>query len=151
MNTWKRCKIKTYFHLFILFSPTHNVNPLIIIPEMVENILNGLDAYSSIREGGIHPKLLKLLSSKLAIPLCITFNNSFQTGWLPDSWLRSNIVPIFNKSSRYDPLNYRAISLSSGVCKTMERVVMGHLMLIIFFLMSNMGSVQFANMWSVTD
>ena len=129
--------VETFASVFSLLDPPgayanqlchNNIDPLTITPEMIENILSGLDAYSSMGEDGIHPKLLKSLSSRLAIPLCIIFNNSLQTGRLPDSWLQSNIVPIFKKSSRYDPLNYRPISLSSVVCKSMERIIVGHLM-----------------------
>ena len=35
--------------------------------------------------------------------------------------------PLFKKGSRYDPLNYRPVSLTSVCCKTLERIVTKHI------------------------
>ena len=42
-------------------------------------------------------------------------------------WLSSSVVAIFKKGSRFDPLNYRTVSLTSVVCKVLERIVIAHL------------------------
>jgi len=46
------------------------------------------------------------------------------------SWKKVMVVPIFKKVSRSDPANYRPISLTSLLCKTLEHIyshVMEHL------------------------
>ena len=47
---------------------------------------------------------------------------------LPREWLDSVVVPIYKKSMRCDPLNYRPISLTSVPCKVLERLIAKHLM-----------------------
>ena len=41
---------------------------------------------------------------------------------MPLDWKNSNIMPVFMKDSRYDPLNYRLIGLTSVVCKVLEKL-----------------------------
>ena len=38
-------------------------------------------------------------------------------------WKQANVTPIFKKGSRYDPNNYRPVSLTSQVCKILESFV----------------------------
>ena len=54
------------------------------------------------------------------------FQESLKTGHVPSDWRRANITPIFKKGCRSDPLNYRPISLTSSVCKVMERIMRKH-------------------------
>ena len=75
----------------------------------------------------MHPRLLKETILNLAIPLNIIFRSSLQTRTLPDAWTRSTVVPIYKKGSRYDPLNYRPVALTSVACKVMERVLVATL------------------------
>ena len=42
-------------------------------------------------------------------------------------WKTSNITPIFKKGAHSDPLNYRPVSLTSVVCKVVERIVVSEL------------------------
>ena len=46
-----------------------------------------------------------------------------QTGDVPQEWRDALIVPLFKKGNRSDPGNYRPVSLTSVVCKVMERIV----------------------------
>ena len=62
------------------------------------------------------------------------FEQSFLQSSLPLAWLSSYVVPIYKKGPRSDPLNYRPISLTSVICKTLERLVTDHL---VSFLESN--------------
>ena len=64
---------------------------------------------------------------QLSVPLAMTFKNSFETGSLPEVWLKSIVVPLFKANSRYDPGNYRPVRLTSVCCKTMERVLASEL------------------------
>ena len=71
----------------------------------------------------IHPFFLKSCSSSLAYPLLLIFRTSYTSGSLPQIWKESLVVPIYKKGSRYDPLNYRLISLTSICVKSLERII----------------------------
>jgi len=58
-------------------------------------------------------------------PLSRIFPESFDTGQVPADWRTANISPIFKKGSTKEPENYRPVSLTSVVCKTMESIVRG--------------------------
>ena len=75
----------------------------------------------------LHPRILRALEDKLARPLTHTFNNLVETGIVPEDWKSATVTAIHKKGSRQEPGNYRHISLTSVVCKTMERLVTGRL------------------------
>ena len=93
----------------------------------VLRVLLNLDASSAMGSDSIHPCFLKSCSSVLCKPLYLIFNRSLMEGDIPLEWKKSLVVPIFKKGSRYDPLNYRPISLTSVSCKCMERLVVDQL------------------------
>ena len=104
-----------------------HIGEFAVTPAMVEGVLQSLDCGSSMGGDGMHPRLLKCLASELSLPLSVMFNKSLSTGCLPDRWLSSNVVPIYKKGARFDPLNYRPVSLTSVPCKSMERLVVARL------------------------
>ena len=77
--------------------------------------------------------LLKSCSSELAKPLYIIFKLSLLECCLPSQWKFSVVVPIFKKGSRYDPLNYRPVSLTSVSSKCLERIIARHLTITLSF------------------
>ena len=64
-----------------------------------------------------------VLARELSLPLAILFNQSVEEGRLPSEWLSSVVIPIYKKGARCDPLNYRPVSLTSVVCKVLERLI----------------------------
>ena len=70
---------------------------------------------------------IALLSGYVTTVTCI-FNKSYQTGQVPDDWLKANVVPVFKKGNKTDPVNYRPISLTCTCCKLMEHVVTSNIM-----------------------
>ena len=72
---------------------------------------------------GIPPRLLKAATKELSPSLTKLFNMSLETGVLPSYWTDANIVPIHKKGPKKDPANYRPISLTSAVCKILERLI----------------------------
>ena len=111
--------------------PTINLSAemevLVIREENVKEILSGLNSGKSCGSDGIHPRLLQELSDILCIPLTKLFNKSLSLGKLPSEWKEGRISAIFKKGSRKKAGNYRPISLTSIVCKTMEHCVRNHI------------------------
>ena len=73
----------------------------------------------------LHPRILLALEDKLTRPLTHIFNNSAETGIIPEDWKSANVTSIDKKGSKQEPANYRPINLTFIVCKTMERLVIG--------------------------
>ena len=91
--------------------------------EEVQEKLQHLNIYKSTGPDMVHPRILRALEGKLARPLTHILNNSAETGIIPEDWKSANVTAIHKKGSRQEPGNYRPISLTSVVCKTMERLV----------------------------
>ena len=51
------------------------------------------------------------------------FNRSVTYTEIPDDWKTANIVPIFKKGNKSDVGNYRPISLTSLICKILEKLI----------------------------
>lgn len=62
---------------------------------------------------------------KLAIHLCFLFNLFLKSGFLPDVFMKSVIVPLVKCKSGdlSDVNNYRAIAISSAISKIFEHVI----------------------------
>ena len=56
-------------------------------------------------------------------PLTLIFQKSVSSGIVPSAWKEARITPIFKKGNKTEPSNYREVSLTSIVCKTLEKLV----------------------------
>ena len=105
-----------------------SVTDCCITVEDVELRLRSLDVNKSPGGDGLHCAVLKHCASSLAFPLAYIFRRSLDEGVLPNTWLEANVTPIHKKGSRTSKENYRPISLTSAVCKVMEKVVRDNVM-----------------------
>ena len=91
--------------------------------EDVQEKLNHLNVYKLTRPDLLHPRVLRTLEDMHCGPLNHIFNKSAETGIIPADWKSANVTSIHKKGNREEPGNYRPISLTSVVCKTMERLI----------------------------
>ena len=63
----------------------------------------------------------------MAVALEIIYRKSFDEGKLPEIWKIANVTPIHKKGSKQLASNYRPISLTSIICKIMERLIRNQL------------------------
>ncbi|KXJ16916.1 putative RNA-directed DNA polymerase from transposon X-element [Exaiptasia diaphana] len=68
-------------------------------------------------------RVLKETASEVAPYLRCIFSASLQSGQLPSDWLNANITLVFKKGKRDDRANYRPVSLTSVICKTLEHIL----------------------------
>ena len=72
---------------------------------------------------GFPPVLFKQLALSLAEPLSLIYSSFMSIGCIPCEWTRAIVIPVFKRGKAADVGNYRPISLTSVVCKIMERVI----------------------------
>ena len=87
----------------------------------VRTLLSSLDSSKSPGPDGIHPRLLKEVYQEISYPLTKLFNMSLTEGKVPEPWKIAQISAIHKKGPKELPSNYRLISLTSVVCKLLEK------------------------------
>ena len=107
---------------------------LIVTPTMVAMKIRDMKDNKSPGVDGIPPKLLLEIVEQISIPLATVFNLSLEEGIVPLEWKEANIIPLFKKGSRNKSENYRPVSLTSVICKLLERLIKNHL---VDFLVKN--------------
>ena len=66
--------------------------------------------------------MLKDCSAEIAQVLACIFNQSLIKAIVPDNWRQANVAPIYKKGEKYDPANYRPVSLTCTCCKTLQHL-----------------------------
>ena len=99
----------------------------IITPEMVAKKIKVMNDNKSPGVDGIPPKLLMETVEQIGIPLARVFNLSLNEGVVPFERKEANIIPILRKGSRNKPENNRPVSLTSVICKLLERLIKDHM------------------------
>ena len=86
-------------------------------------LLQNLDVNKSCGPDGLHTKMLKELSATISKPITIIFNSYMCQGLVPQLWKEGDITALLKKGDKAEPGNYRPVSLTSVICKTMEKLV----------------------------
>lgn len=72
--------------------------------ELVQDLLLQLHAHKSLRPGGISPRVLKELLDVASGLLSIIFQLPWEFGEISASWKLANVVSIFKKGKKEDPV-----------------------------------------------
>ena len=107
----------------VQFNNNKILRNIIVTEGDVSKCIDKLKVNKSPGPDTISPRILKEAKSELVKPLSSLFNKSLQSGTMPDEWKLANVTPIFKKGSKSLPSNYRPISLTSVVCKTLETLI----------------------------
>ena len=94
-----------------------------VTPEEIEIIIGSLKNGKSSGPYSIPTKLLKILSSDIAIALSAIVNESFAKGVLPDRLKVAKVIALHKKESTDNRSNYRPISLLSIFSKVIEKLM----------------------------
>ena len=103
------------------------LGPLVVTPELVTKKIKAMKDNKSPGVDGIPPKLLMETVEQISIPLARVFNLSLKEGVVPFEWKEANIIPLFKKGSRNKSENYRPVSLTSVICKLLDRLIKDHM------------------------
>lgn len=100
-----------------------SIGDIVIDKANVEKLIKQLDASKSCGPDNCHPFFLKECATELSRPLAILFRKSIDCGRLPKDWKEANVTCIFKKGDKSAASNYRPVSLTSVVCKLLEKVI----------------------------
>jgi Endonuclease-reverse transcriptase/Reverse transcriptase (RNA-dependent DNA polymerase) len=99
----------------------------IVTKEEIWQVIRKLKNGKSVGMDGIANELVKLAGKSILPYLEVIINLTFRTGKLPKDWKESLVVPIFKGGERGKLTNYRPVSLTSAICKIVERVIDGRI------------------------
>ena len=99
-----------------------------ILTETIKEELKALNVNKSIGPDELHPRMLRELADYIAEPLFSIMTKSLREGCLPDDWKIANVSPVYKKGNKNLAENYRPISLTSIVCRVMEKIIKTQIM-----------------------
>ena len=104
-------------------STFHHMPDIIITKDMIAEQLNKLDPNKSNSPSCVPPRIIKECKEGLIDPLHYIYNLSLTTGTVPSKWKDGDITPLFKDDDRHKASNYRPVTLTSVLCRTMERII----------------------------
>ena len=71
--------------------------------------------------------MIKICDKAILEPLSMIYKNCIDTGIFPDSWKKSNIVPVHKKGDKQLLENYRPVSLLPMLGKVFEKILFNNM------------------------
>ena len=109
-------------------SPYPNLPKITITRNGVEALLQKVKPKKASGPDLIPARFLHEMAEPLSAVLSFIFQQSLDSGTVPDDWRTANVVPIFKKGDRGLASNYRPVSLTALACKTMEHIVVSSIL-----------------------
>ena len=95
--------------------------------EDIKEAIDHLSCNAAPGPDGFPAILLKMCKDQLSYPLELIFKESLRTGEIPSILKSAFVFPLHKGGMRSVPANYRPVSLTSHLVKTLERVIKKHL------------------------
>lgn len=108
-------------------SPFSPMEEITVDPNGVEKQFERINTNKASGPDGLNARVLKECRTEIAPVLAIIYNASLSQGSVPDDWRQANVAPIFKKGEKYDPANYRPVSLTCICCKTLEHIIVSNM------------------------
>ena len=96
---------------------------IVISTAGVTKLLSHLDVSKAAGPDTIRPIVLKQLSQEISSVVPLIFQTSLDSGAVHTEWKTTQVCPLFKKGDKTDLANYRPISLTCILCKTIEHIV----------------------------
>jgi len=106
-----------------------SIPDLKITVEGIAKLLSQIDTSKATGPDNIPNVMLKMCAMELAPAITSLFQESIDTGNLPDDWRNANVSPVYKKGSRHLASNYRPVSLTSVCCKMLEHIICRHMLI----------------------
>ena len=91
-------------------------------------IIRSLNVNKAHGHDGISVRMIKMCDESLVQPLSLIFRGCIDTGVYPDTWKKSNIVPVHKKGDKQIVNNYRPVSLLPICSKILEKIIFDSIM-----------------------
>ena len=104
------------------------LNGIAVSKDGVIKLIKDLNPSKALGPDELHPRVLKELATELGPIFANLFQQSIDTGEIPKEWSLANICPLFKKSDRSLPCNYRPVSLTCVPCKLLEHILCSNIM-----------------------
>ena len=108
--------------------PHSDAPDITIEPNGVAKLLAKLNPHKAKGPDNIEAKLLKIAATELAPAISLLFQASLDQGVVPEIWKKAFVSPIFKKGDKAAATNYRPISLTCILCKTLEHIIHSQMM-----------------------
>ena len=140
MNQQKKLKLLSNQHTSVFTKePTENLPNIAGKPETpmsdfeftsngIEKLLSDLNSSKASGPDLLPTRILKFIASEIPPVLSVIFQQSYDTGTVPTDWTQANITAVFKKGDKTKPSNYRPVSLTCILCKTMEHILFSQIM-----------------------
>ena len=79
--------------------------------EEIFKIIRALTIHKAHGHGDISIRMIKICDKSPLKSLILLFQNSAKLSYFPDTWKRSNFIPVHKKNDKQSVENYRSISL----------------------------------------
>ena len=94
----------------------------------IHKIIRSLNVNNAHGHDGILVRMIKMCDESLLQPFSLIFRGCIDTGVYPDTWKKSNIVPVHKKGDKQIVNNYRPVSLLPICDKVLKKLIFDSIM-----------------------